>query len=68
MSQIDIWKRETSKSSSMKADRGLSGLKARSLKERVQELYRPRRSSLGYKLLDYNILSTSRIQVIVQVK
>ena len=35
---------------------------------RVQELYRPRRSSLGYKLLDYNTLSMSRVQVVVQVR
>ena len=33
----------------------------------VQELYRPKRSSLGYKLLDYNVLSTSTIQMVVQV-
>ena len=34
----------------------------------VQELYRPKRSSLGYKLLDYNVLSTSTIQMVVQMK
>ena len=35
---------------------------------RVQELYRPRMSSLGYKLLDYDVLSTSKVQVMVQVR
>ena len=34
----------------------------------VQELYRPKRSSLGYKLLDYNVLSTSAIQMVVQMR
>ena len=34
----------------------------------VQELYRPKRSSLGYELLDYNVLSTSTMQVVVQTR
>ena len=42
--------------------------KGQKSKDRVQELYRPKRSILGYKLLDYNVLSMSRMQVMVQVK
>ena len=37
-------------------------------KDDIQELYRPKRSSLGYKLLDYNVLSTSTIQIVVQMR
>ena len=53
--------RETSKSSSMKAIKVLDGSKGRKPKDSVQELYRHKRSSLGYKLLDYNTLSTSKV-------
>ena len=42
--------------------------KGRKPRDDVQELYRPKRSSLGYKLLDYNVLSMSTMQVVVQTK
>ena len=52
----------------MKADKYSDGLKSQKLEDDVQELYRPKRSSLGYKLLDYCVLSMSKIQVMVQVR
>ena len=42
--------------------------KGRKPRDDIQELYRPKRSSLGYKLLDYNVLSMSTIQMVVQVR
>ena len=52
----------------MKANRFQMIQKARSLRDNVQELYRPKRSSLGYELLDYNVLSMIKIQVMVQAR
>ena len=50
-----VKERETSKSSSTKVTKGGFGwIEGQKPRDDVQELYRPKRSSLGYKLQDYN--------------
>ena len=66
--QIDVRKRETSKSSVARSKKEVMRFKGRKPGDDVQELYRPKRSSLGYKLLDYNVLSTLTVKVVVQVR
>ena len=60
--------RETSKSSLVQSEEEVIRFKGQKPRDDVQELYRPKRSSLGYKLLDYNVLSTSTIRMVVQMR